>query len=147
MPNIFQVNKTMKSSKLLKTILLISGLVAISVGSASLFFPGAFYQSNGIELGKNVSLINEIKAPGGALIASGLLIMLGAFFKELSFTSIVLSSSLYMAYGLTRLLSIGVDGMPSEALVQAAILELVIGLVCVFALVKYRTAQVSSSFN
>jgi len=134
----------MMNSKLLKTILIVSGLVALGIGATILLSPEAFYQTNGIQLGNNTSLINEIKAPAGALVVFGIFIMLGAFFKAFRFTSIVMSAALYLAYGLSRLLSISVDGMPSESLVQAAIIELVIGLVCVFALVKFRVKQVES---
>ena len=128
----------MKHSKTLKVILVISGLVAVLVGGAILLSPQAFYSSSGIELGDNVSLLNEIRAPGGALLASGLLIMLGAFLAELSFTSIILATLLYLSYGSSRILSMLTDGQPADALIQAAALEIVIGLICAFALVKYR---------
>jgi hypothetical protein len=66
---------------------------------------------------------------------------LGAFVDKLTFTSIVVSTLLYLSYGLSRILSMAIDGMPAEGLVQAAALEIVIGLVCVFVFVKYRDNQ------
>lgn len=135
----------MKNSKVLKTLLIISGLIASGIGAAILFAPVAFYATYGIELGGNFSLLNEIRAPGGALLASGILILAGAFVEKLSFTAVVVSTLLYLSYGLSRVLSIAIDGIPVVELVQAAVLEIVIGLACVFALVRYRENQGDSA--
>ena len=134
----------MKNSKVLKTILLISGLIASGIGATILVAPGAFYATYGIELGGNLSLLNEIRASGGALLASGLLIMSGAFVDKLAFTAAVVSTLLYLSYGLSRVMSIAIDGMPVEGLVQAAVIEIVTGLACIFALVKYSEKQKES---
>ena len=127
----------MKNEKTLKIILVITGLIAIIVGGAILLMPVAFYLTNGIELSGNISLLSEIRAPGGALLTCGILIILGAFFSELTFTSILVATLIFCSYGLSRIISIIVDGMPGETLIQAAVLEITIGLVCAFALSKY----------
>ena len=132
----------MKNSKVLKTILIISGLIAAGIGGAILFTPVAFHASSGIELGRNVSLFSEVRAPGGALMASGIVIMLGAFIAELTFSSIVISLMMYLSYGISRILSMLIDGMPDEGIVVAALVELVVGLVSIFALLKYRENEV-----
>ena len=69
----------MKHPFVLKGILLVAGLVAIAIGTAILFFPIAFYGSYGIDVSGKISLINELKAPGLALAASGLLIASARF--------------------------------------------------------------------
>jgi hypothetical protein len=127
-----------KNTKILKAVLLISGLIAAGVGGTILSMPVAFYATYGIELDGNISLLNEVRAPGGALLASGILIMSGAFVSKLTFTSAVVATLLYLPYGLSRILSMTIDGIPAEGLVQAAGLEMAIGLICVFALAKYR---------
>jgi len=128
----------MKNSKILKTILFISGLIAAGIGGAVLFMPIAFNATSGIDLAGNISLLSEIRASGGLLLASGILIMSGAFVAKLAFTATVVSVLLYLSYGLSRILSMALDGMPAEGLVQATILEIIIGLLCVFSLIKYR---------
>lgn len=135
----------MKNSKMLKIILFISGLIAASIGGAVLAVPAAFYASNGIDIGGNVSLLNEIRASGGVLLAAGILILSGAFVASLTFTAVVVASLLYLSYGLSRILSFTIDGMPSEGLVQAAALEIVIGVVCVYVLARYRDKQAESA--
>ncbi|MCP4320221.1 MAG: DUF4345 domain-containing protein [Hyphomicrobiales bacterium] len=128
----------MKNSIILKAILLVSGVIATGIGATILFVPVTFYASYGIDLGGNVSLLNELKAPALAMLAGGILIMSGAFLARLTHISIVVAAFLYLSFGLSRLLSMAMDGMPAEGLVQAAALEIVVGLACVFALVKYR---------
>ena len=128
----------MKNSRVLKIILFISGLIATGIGGTILFMPVPFYAGNGIDLVGNVSLLNEIRASGGALMISGILILLGSFIEKLTFTSVIISSLLYLSYGLSRILSIVIDGIPAEGLHQAAIFEIIIGLLCVFAFVKYN---------
>lgn len=134
----------MKNSKVLKTILLISGFIASAIGTTILFSPGSFYATYGIALGDNVSLLNEIRASGGALLASGLLIMSGAFVDKMAFTAAVVSTLLYLSYGLSRVMSIAIDGAPVEGLIQAAVLEIVIGLACIYALMQYSEKQKES---
>ena len=136
--HITEKENIMKNSKVLKTVLIISGLVLTGVGGAILFIPGAFFATNGIDLGENISLLNEIRPPGGALLASGIVIMLGAFVAKLTFTSAVISIVMYLSYGISRVLSIAIDGMPAEGLVMATVIEIIIGLVGVLALLKYQ---------
>ena len=128
----------MKNSKVLEILLIISGLIGTGIGGALLFTPVAFQASAGIELGDNISLLSEIRAPGGALLTSGILMILGAFVANLTFTSTVICTVIYLSYGISRILSMIIDGMPGEGLVIATAVEIVIGLVGVFALLKYR---------
>jgi len=131
----------MKNSKVLKSILFSSGLIGAGIGAAILLAPTAMFAINGIDLGGNISLLNEIRAPGGAILACSILVMLGAFVDALTFTSTIISALLYLSYGISRVLSMAVDGKPAEGLVVVAGLEIVIGLVCAFALAKYREKE------
>ena len=128
----------MKNSKVLKTILFISGLIAAGVGAANLFAPAAFHSAAGIDLGGDISLLSEIRASGGTLLAGGVMIMSGAFVARLAFTATVVSVLIYLSKGVSRIVGIIIDGIPAAEHVQATVLEIIIGLVCVFALLKYR---------
>ncbi len=132
----------MKNSKVFKSILFICGVIFAGVGGAILLAPEAFHGANGLELGRNASLLSEIRAPGGALLASGVLVVLGAFVPRIAFTSAVVSALLFLSYGTARVLSMALDGMPAVGLVQATILEISLGMMCVFALVKYREDRI-----
>lgn len=129
----------MKNSTVLKSILSISGLAVIGVGGTILLMPVAFYDAaNDVDLGGQINLLNEIRAGGGGLLVLGILILSGAFVKKLTFSSIVISIGLYFSYGIARILSMMLDGMPSGGIVVTTVAEILIGLLGVFALVKYR---------
>lgn len=128
----------MKNSKVVKTILFISGLILLGIGSATLFAPVTFLGSSGIDLGGQVNLLSEVRAAGGALLASGLLIMLGVFVPNLTFTSTVIATLVFLSYGIARILSIATDGLPAQEIVAATVVEMIIGAAGVYALLKYR---------
>ncbi|NQU58583.1 MAG: DUF4345 domain-containing protein [Rhodospirillales bacterium] len=128
----------MKNSYFLIFVLALSGIIAIGFGAAILFAPEAFYATYGIELGNDASQLNEIRASGGALLGIGLVIASGAIWSKLAFASAIVSVAVYSSYGLSRLLSIAIDGSPDSGLVAAAAFELVIGAVSLFALFRYR---------
>ena len=131
----------MKNSKVVKIVLILAGLVGMIVGGANLFVPVEFNASSGIELGINISLLNEMRASGGGLLLSSIVIFLGAFISRLTFTSTLLATILYLSYGFSRIMSMMVDGMPSNDLVVVAIFEIIIGLVSMSIFYKYRIDQ------
>jgi hypothetical protein len=134
--------KYMKNSTVLKSILSISGLVVIGVGGTILLMPVAFYAvANDVDLRGQVNLLNEIRAGGGGLLVLGILILSGAFVKKLTFSSIVISIGLYFSYGIARILSMMLDGKPSGGIVVTTVAEILIGLLGVFTLVKYREPE------
>jgi hypothetical protein len=128
----------MQGSTVLKAILIVAGLIGAGVGGAILLVPEAFHATTGIRLSGDVNLLNEMRASGGALLASGVLVMSGAWVPRLTFTSILVASLLYLSYGFSRVLSMVMDGMPDPGLVQVAGLEIVIGALCLLALARYR---------
>ncbi|WP_437537650.1 DUF4345 domain-containing protein [Sorangium sp. So ce726] len=124
--------------RLATATLFVSGLVLFGIGGASLVAPVAFHASSGISLGESSSLLSETRAVGGSLLGAGAVILLGAFVSRLAFTASVLGAVMYLSYGLSRLLSMAVDGMPAQELVLATAVELILGLLCVAALVAHR---------
>ncbi|MFC1672870.1 DUF4345 domain-containing protein [Pseudomonadota bacterium] len=128
------------------SVLSISGLIAIGFGGTILIAPEAFYATYGITLGHDPSQLNEIRASGGALLGLGLVIAAGAIWSQLTFASIVASSAVYLSYGLSRLVSLALDGSPNDGLIVAAVLELGIGVVSLFTLCRYlRGARIRTS--
>ena len=123
-----------------KGLLLASGLLAAGIAVTILFAPDAFYTSYGIDIGSNVNLANELKAPAGVLLIAGLLMLTGVFRSGLVTASLATATAIYLPYGLSRLLSMAIDGLPNSALVIAAVLEIAIGVVCLFGLVRLRRA-------
>ena len=117
----------MQPSKLVRALLFVSGLVAVVIGATILLAPESLHASYGTELGAAPSLLSEIRAPGGALLAAGLLVLAGAFVTRLSFAALAVAATVYLSYGLSRLVSMALDGVPDSGLVAATVIELVLG--------------------
>ncbi|KYF58308.1 hypothetical protein BE08_23280 [Sorangium cellulosum] len=132
---------SVQRSRVVTVVLFIAGLVLLGIGGATLLAPVAFHATNGVELGDSRSLLSETRAAGGSLLGAGALIMLGAFVSRLTFTATVVAAVTYVSYGLSRLLSMAVDGMPAQGLVLATVVELVIGLSCAASLVWRREGE------
>ena len=95
-------------------------------------------------IGDDVNLLNEMRSSAGMLLAAGLYILAGAFRPALAFSAMVVSGTVYLGYGFSRVVSIIFDGVPSSAMLQITALELVIGGICVLLLKFYKSADESS---
>ena len=133
----------MDASQATKPILVASGLVLLAVGGLLLFAPTVMHASNGVHLGDDASLLSDVRAPGGALLALGAIIMAGPFAPWLTLPAAMISATVYLAYGFSRLLSIALDGVPAPGLVYATGIELVLGALsaALFARLRRRVAR------
>lgn len=121
-----------------KAVLIIAGATATVIGGYILASPEAFYAAYGIDLSGNASLLNELRAGGGAVLVLGLLILAGLVFSRFRLASTLLATAMFFAYGAARLVSLGIDGQPDGGLIAAMIAELVIGGAGVAALIAAR---------
>lgn len=120
----------MKNPIIVKMALVLSGLIATGVGVGILFVPHAFHASSGLALGNDVNLLNEMRSQGGLVLVAGLFMLFGAFRAAMTWTALALSTTLYLSYGLSRLVSLAFDGVPNTAMLQITALELFIGAFC-----------------
>ena len=120
-----------------KIILFVSGLILVIVGVGILFMPHDFYESNGTILGSEPGLLSEIRASGGLLFVCGIVILIAAFRSSMRTQALALSALVFLSYGLVRLASMVIDGLPSTSLVVSAGIELFVGLLCVIALRRH----------
>ncbi|MCZ4288192.1 DUF4345 family protein [Hoeflea alexandrii] len=125
-------------SLLHKAVLLAAGATALFIGGSVIVSPDAFYAAYGIALSGDASLANELRAMGGGVLMLGLLILSGLMISSLTLASTLLAAAMFLAYGATRFLSLGLDGQPDSGLVAAMIAELVIGLASLAALIAAR---------
>jgi len=134
-------SKVLNGTYMVKLTLLVSGLVAVGIAGMILLAPKAFYAGYGIEVAGEPTLVNELKAPAGFLLTAGLLMLVGIFRAELVTVSLTTASIVYLSYGLSRLSSMAMDGLPDNSLVCAAGIELGIGAVCLMALLRARDSN------
>ncbi len=126
------------TSRTARVILFISGLIAAGIAVTILVAPEAFYAGYGIEVGSNATLANEIKAPAGALLVAGLFMFAGVFRPRFAKTALITATAIYLSYGLARIVSIAIDGLPHSGMVGAAAIEIVIGTICLLTLLSAR---------
>lgn len=116
-------------SKVLKVYLFISGLILTLIGSLTTFNPAPIKANEGIDIAGNASALNDVRAFGMLLLATALFSFLGSFKSSLRKAAAISSFMLFLSLGLGRLLSIFLDGMPSDGLIKATGLEFIIGAV------------------
>ena len=121
-----------------RLVLFLSGFIAMAIAATILFAPEMFYAGYGIEVGDNPTLANELKAPAGTLLVAGLLMFAGAFRLQFAVVSLATATAVYLSYGLARVLSIVIDGLPHSGMVGAAGIELVVGGICLLTLLDAR---------
>jgi hypothetical protein len=134
----------MKLVKTQKTLLLVCGAVLIVIAASILVAPVDFYAANNIELGANLSLLNELKAPAGLLLVAGLFMIGAIFVYRHADTALWLATLIYSSYAAARFVSMAVDGMPATGLVQAAALESVLGLACLIVVMIRQNAKMKN---
>lgn len=113
-----------------KLTLGIAGTLALGIGAAIAAVPVAFHAFNGLQLPANADLLSELRAPGATLAVLGALILAGAFNSAWTRISATLGAILFLAYGTGRLIGVALDGLPSDGLLAAMVLELVFGGFC-----------------
>ncbi len=127
-----------KLAKIQIALLLVSGTLLILIGIFIVVSPIDFYGSNNIDLGANVSLLNELKAPAGLLLAAGFFMISAIFVRSKTDTALRLAALIYLSYAVSRFVSMAFDGIPASGLVIATALEATIGLACLLVLLVSR---------
>lgn len=128
--------------ELLERIVLVSaGALLLLIAGLILLSPAGFYASNQIVLGVNPSLINELKAPAGLLLVSGVFIVSAVFRVNRVSRALWLGALIYLSYAGSRFASMALDGAPAPGLVQAAWLEVIVGLACLGLLLRDRQSR------
>ena len=120
-----------------RVLLIVSGLILGLVGTGILFLPHGFYESNGTILGGEPSLLSEVRASGGLLLVCGIVVLCATFRSSMRRQALTLSALVFLAYGLARLVSMVMDGIPSTGLIVSTGIELLVGALCVVALRRH----------
>ncbi len=129
----------MTMSRFQKAVLGVAGFTALAIGSFILAEPYAFYASYGITLPADPNLLSELRSPAANLVALGAVILAGLFFPRLARISAAIALIVFLAFPVGRIISIGIDGMPSESVLAAFAIEVVIGALCLVAFCRRAT--------
>ena len=131
----------MKNSKILKLYLIVSGLLLTVIGSLTTFNPINIKASEGIEIAGNASALNDVRSFGTLLLATAIFLIIGAFKNPIRKSAAISAPLLFLSLGIGRVLSILIDGMPSDGIVKATGLEIILGLVGLIIFLVYREKQ------
>ena len=127
----------MTESKSFKAILIVLSLTLVIFGGWRLLDPIGFYRFSGLTLSNDAGLLSEVRGAGGIILASGLIVGLGAFRNTWSRTSVVLAAVVFLSLGLARVLGIVLDGSPGAEILKGMAIELVCGGLALFAFLKH----------
>ena len=127
-----------------RTFLGLSGALAAAIGASVLFFPHSFFATNHILLGSDPNLLSEIRAPGGLLLAAGAIMIAGAMLKSLLRSALFAAAIVFSMYGVSRLVSIALDGVPSSSIIGALVIELVIGMIASLLTARFAPTRSDS---
>lgn len=117
----------MKNNTITLSFLIIAGLIGLYVGGSLLFFPAQLQADNGIVL-STASHFSEARAPGAAIFGASILAFISIFKTTLRKSALGLMTLFFTTYGLGRLLSVIIDGLPADGLYYAMYGELIMGI-------------------
>ena len=119
---------TPSSSNFARGALALSGLILLAVGLSVVRDPLAYQADLGVLLPDDPTLLSDLRAMGGSLLGFAVLLFAGASSSRLGPSAALAGAVLFSSYGLARVASMIVDGLPATALIGAAAIELVVGL-------------------
>ncbi|WP_417478835.1 DUF4345 domain-containing protein [Maricaulis maris] len=130
----------MTANLMTRIVLALAGLVALLIGATLLLDPQSLYAGSGLVLDGGASQLSEIRAPAGLLVLSGLAVLAGSIWLKWATAALQLTVLVFLGYGVGRVASLALDGVPSDSLVMAMLIELGIGvLALVLLMVRNRS--------
>ncbi len=135
----------MLMSKFQKIILGFAGFIAFAIGSFITLAPVAFYAGYGINLDNDPNLLNELRGPGANLAVLGAVVMAGLFIQSLTKTSIAIALVIFLAFPVGRVIGIIADGLPSESVLAALAIEVIVGALLLLAFGRRSNTSTLSS--
>lgn len=115
--------------EIVKTIILsLSGLMLLFVGLMRLTNPIKTYlKSSGIKLNNDVDLLNEVRGVSAVMLCAGIVILLGIIFSELTYTSFMVGTLVFIGFAIGRIISLLSDGKPNKQIIQGIVFEIILG--------------------
>lgn len=119
-----------------RVMLALSGLIGLYIGLSILLEPQSFFAHNGVEISADIGLMSEIKAPAMVLLVTALVVLICSVKSRFATMGLLLGGLVYGSYGIGRLVSMVLDGVPPDALVIATAIELAFAAILIFLAVR-----------
>jgi len=114
---------------LTRTALALLGALLGAIGGALLLSPKAFLEMSHVFIDNDPGLLSELTASSGMLALIGGLMILGSIKLRFAKLALLAGAVVYGSYGISRLISMVLHGLPSQSLITATILELAVAAV------------------
>lgn len=111
-----------------KLYLFIAGLILVLVGSYIGFLPGEYLTQLFGDKEFSFDSLSEMRGMGGSLFVIGLFVFSAAFIKRIESPALVISALIYGSFSVFRLLGFLFDGLPSQSIIIAFSIELLMAL-------------------
>ncbi len=134
----------MQDSNLLKTYLVVSGVLLILFGAGTLLVPIELKAVFDIAIPQDINVLNDVRAFSTLSFVIGVLAVVGAFVKRLTYTSSLIVFVQFLALGSGRLVSVLIDGMPVQGNIIGMGNEFFLGIVGAVLFAKYQGASAVS---
>jgi len=118
----------MTANLMTRIVLALAGLAALLIGATLLLDPQALYAGSGLVLDGGASQLSEIRAPAALLVLTGLVGLAGSTWLKWATAALQLTVLVFLGYGVGRVASLALDGIPSDSLVLAMLIEWGIGV-------------------
>ena len=128
-------------NNLVRTQLHVNGWVAVLIGSFITLDPASMLAPYGLQSELSAGLLSELRAPGGLLVCSGLVIVSCAVRPGNAHNGLLLSIMVFGGYGAARLLAILIDGLPPTEIQLATAIEVVL---CALSAVSLYTGDTNN---
>lgn len=123
-----------------RTVLGASALVLVGAGLGGVLAPAAFYESYDIAVADAANLSSELRAVGATLVLAGLATVAGAVWVRWTLPSAIVGAVVLLGYASGRTVSLVLDGVPTEALLAAGVIEVVLGAASSWVAIRGRPA-------
>lgn len=120
------------SHALTRTLLAGSGAVLGLIGGFLMFSPKALLAMSDVFVASDPGLMSELTAPSGILLLVGAVMMTAAVEQRFVNLGLVAGAITYGSYGIGRLVSMTLHGVPSRSLITAMVIELSVATVLAF---------------
>jgi len=107
-------------------VLASAGLLLL-IGASVVVDPVAFEASVGTWMPSDPQLASDMRGSGGELLATAFVMLSGVFRRSLWDMALITGGTVYLAYGLARVVGMAIDGVTPSLSLSYAALELVMG--------------------
>ncbi|WP_422376002.1 DUF4345 domain-containing protein [Roseibium sp.] len=128
-----------------KVALALSALTFVSIGGLIVFAPAFLFGLNQVQLDPSAALMSEIRAPGALILLAAGIAIAGLLRETMERPALLVSAGLLLAYGVGRLISLPLDGLPPVSLVIAMAVEFGLGSWCALLAAPARPASLRAT--